>query len=143
MYVIQTQVLARHSYRLFFSLKHPLLNHHRSYFPKSKCNITCFRTIIRQKSIHQFLSFSSNAIRTVLNRCPKVSCLIPIYLLIKQNQFRIVRCEQQPSKINRNNSIDPAGDQIDRNFDWREFWRILSPDLLLLLLAAAVSSCMM
>ncbi len=131
----QTQILSKYSHRLLFSLKH--IPHYRSIFTKSKF---AHFSIRQNSTLKFFLSLSNNSIRTALNRCPKVSpvFLIPVYLLFNRNQFRNVRCQQSSTKINRNHSTN-IQNQVDVIFDWGEFWKILRPDLIILLLAAAVS----
>ena len=110
------------------------------FFTKLKCiskasimsrPVSLNRTILR-------LQYLTKTIRTTINKWPKVSLFPPLcLLLIKRNKLQIVKCEQP--KLNRTNATSIKPCPTGTSFDWTEFWKVLSPDLLLLLVAAAVS----
>lgn len=101
-----------------------------------------FSTNFTQSIINRTTSFSyiRNVTQIFINRCPKVpSLLAPFTLfLLRPLKFQTAECKQsQLTRMDFRRSNQTNNPQ----FDWKEFWTFLRPDLVLLLLAIVVSDC--
>ena len=73
----------------------------------------------------------------------KQSCYPSILLapfLFLRKSILVSKCKDCPQST-RLDHIEPIKKQEDVKFDWWQLWEVLSPDLVLLILAAAVSVC--
>ena len=137
---VVTYLLSRPWCGIFKPLMH---SPNLGFLTKNKCTLIQSTYFIRLKSTlciqspRRFAFLLIRSSKSLFTGRYAALYFVPFSLTLRNKLFFVAKCQNEPSRLNhlKSNSTNKA----DAKFDWTEFWNILKPDVLLLLIAAAVS----